>query len=202
MSDRIDEYYVIRVSRKVSDARKTHSPEREVFVSNSGSFGAVSKARAFNCIEEAETYLARREDTDLYTFQIQYCTLFKPPREDDPVKTITDQLMQIPYPYRRTAYNWYRGRDVNALLKRESDEVYQRHWKLLLDYGIDITKKSDVVLLGRTRKRKKIFLQTTVTGNAPRQYFAYPTQRPKPVAGQTHPAQLSHRKHSETDDSK
>jgi hypothetical protein len=201
MSDRIDEYYVIRVSRKVSDARKTHSPEREVFVSNSGSLGAVSKAKAFYSIEEAEAYLAQRKDTDHYTFQIQYCTLFKPPQEDDHVKTITDQLMQIPYPYRRTAYNWYRGRDVEVLLKRESDEVYQRHRKLLLDYGINIKNKSDVILLGRKRKRKIPFQQTKTTTNAPRQYFAYPAQRPKPVADQTHPTQRYQRKHKEIDNS-
>ncbi len=189
MSDRIDEFYVIRVRRKVSDSRRPLAPEREIFISHSDSFGAVSKARAFNSIVAAEAYLAERQDTDRYVFQIQYCTLFKPPREDDPIKTITDKLMQIPYPYRRTAYNWYRGRDVVGLLKRESDEVYQRHHKLLLEYDIDITNKSDVVLLGRKRKRKKSVQHTATTANSPRQYFAYPAQRPKPVAGQTHPAQ-------------
>jgi hypothetical protein len=195
MSAKIDEFYVIRVRRKVSDIHKRIAPEREVFVNNQGSFSAVNKARAFASIDAAEAHLSQRNDHDRYEFQIQYCTLFIRPQEDDPIKTITDELMQIPYPYRRTAYNWYRGRDVKALLRRESEEVYQRHQKLLLDYGIDITCKSDVVLLGRPRGRKKSFKQPPTAANPPRQYFAYPTQRPKPVAGQTHPAQ----RHSKLD---
>ena len=191
---KIEEFYVIRVNRKASATRKTITPEREVFVSSSDSFGAVNKARAFDSIEAAEAYLAQRKDRDRYRFQIQYCTFFKPPQEDDPITTITDELMQIPYPYRRTAYNWYRGRDVEMLLKRESDEVYQRHQKLLLDYGIDITTISDVVLLGRTRKRKKSFSLPQTKTTSPRQYFAYPDQRPKPLAGQPPPAQRMHNK--------
>jgi len=199
MPGKIEEFYVIRVNRKASDTHKTVTPEREVFVSSSDSFGAVNKARAFDSIEAAEAYLAQRKDCDRYQFQIQYCSLFKPPQEDDPIKTISDELMQIPYPYRRTAYNWYRGRDVEMLLKRESDEVYQRHQKLLLDFGIDITTKSDIVLLGRTRKRKKSFIQPQVNPTSPRQYFAYPDQRPKPLAGQSHPAQRIHNKQTKTD---
>jgi NOL1/NOP2/fmu family ribosome biogenesis protein len=197
MPGKIEEFYVIRVNRKASDTHKAVTPEREVFISSNASFGAINKARAFDSIEAAEAYLAQRRDRDRYRFQIQYCTLFKPPQEDDPIKTITDELMQIPYPYRRTAYNWYRGRDVEMLLKRESAEVYQRHQKLLLDFGIDITTKSDIVLLGRTRKRKKSFSLPQTKTTSPRQYFAYPDQRPKPLAGQTHPAQRMN--HKQTD---
>jgi hypothetical protein len=201
MSKHIEEFYVIRVKRKVSDPRKAVRPAREVFITANDLFGAVSKARAFDTIEKAEAYLAQRNDRDRYDFQIQYCTLFKPPQEDDPIQTITDELMQIPYPYRRTAYNWYRGRDVEALLKRDSDEVYQRHRKLLLDYGIDITSKSDVVLLGRSRKRKKSLTQLQPAGSSPRQYFAYPAQRPQPIADNPHPAQQRRNNFSDSDKS-
>ena len=201
MPAEIEEFYVIRVKRKASDTHKAITPERDVFITSSDSFGAVNKARAFDSIEAAEAYLLQREDRDHYQFQIQYCTLFKPPQEDDPIKTITDELMQIPYPYRRTAYNWYRGRDVEILLKRESDEVYQRHQKLLLDYGIDITTKSDVILLGPTRKRKKSSIQSQANSTSPRQYFAYPDQRPKPLAGQSHPSQRFGAKPTKTDKS-
>ncbi len=199
MPGKIEEFFVIRVKRKASDSHKEVTYEREVFVNNNDTFGAVNKAKAFDSIEAAEFYLAERKDRDCYQFQIQYCTLFKPPQEDDPIKTITDELMQIPYPYRRTAYNWYRGRDVAALLKRESDEVYQRHQKLLLDYGIDITSKSDVILLGPTRKRKKSVTQYQANTTSPRQYFAYPQQRPKPLPGQIHPAQRHITKKSEAE---
>lgn len=199
MPGKIEEFYVIRVNRKAAATHKAVIPEREVFVSSSDSFGAINKARAFDSIEAAEAYLAQRKDHDRYRFQIQYCTLFKPPQEDDPIKTISDELMQIPYPYRRTAYNWYRGRDVEMLLKRESNEVYQRHQKLLLDFGIDITTKSDIVLLGRTRKRKKSFNLPQTKTTSPRQYFAYPDQRPKPLAGQSHPAQRTHNKQTKKD---
>ena len=201
MPGEIEEFYVIRVKRKATDVHKALSPERDVFISHSDSFGAANKAKAFDSIEAAEAYLLRREDLDRYQFQIQYCTLFKPPQEDDPIKTITDALMQIPYPYRRTAYNWYRGRDVEMLLKRESDEVYQRHQKMLLEFGIDITIKSDVILLGPTRKRKKTAVQPQVTTTSPRQYFAYPDQRPKPLAGQSHPSQRFRNKQTKTDKS-
>ena len=199
MSDRVREFYVIRVKRKVSDAPQTARPAREVFITTNNSFGAISKARAFDSIEDAETYLAQRRNHGQYDFQIQYCTLFTPPREDDPIKTITDELMQIPYPYRRTAYNWYRGRDVVALLQRESDEVFERHRKLLLDYGIDITSKSDVVLLGRSKRRKKSLSPPQPTGSSPRQYFAYPAQRPAPLTGQPHPAQQHRKKPTDPD---
>ena len=201
MPAEIEEFYVIRVKRKATDAHKAMTPERDVFISRSDSFGAVSKAKGFDNIEAAEAYLLQREDRDRYLFQIQYCTLVKPPQEDDPIKTITDTLMQIPYPYRRTAYNWYRGRDVEMLLKRESDEVYQRHQKLLLDYDIDITTKSDVILLGPSRKRKKSTLQPQAYSTSPRQYFAYPDQRPKPLAGQSHPSQRFRNKQTKTDKS-
>jgi hypothetical protein len=201
MPGEIEEFYVIRVKRKATDAHKAMTPERDVFISRSDSFGAVNKAKGFDNIEAAEAYLLQREDRDRYLFQIQYCTLFKPPQEDDPIKTITDALMQIPYPYRRTAYNWYRGRDVEMLLKRESHEVYQRHQKLLLDYGIDISIKSDVILLGPNRKRKKSAVQPKVTTTSPRQYFAYPDQRPKPLEGQSHPAQRFDTKPTKTDKS-
>jgi len=201
MPTEIEEFYVTHVKRKAADANKAITSERDMFISRSDSFGAVNKARAFDSIEAAEAYLLQREDRDRYQFQIQYCTLFKPPQEDDPINTITDELMQIPYPYRRTAYNWYRGRDVEMLLKRESDEVYQRHQKLLLDYGIDITTKSDVILLGPTRKRKKSVIPPQATTTSPRQYFAYPDQRPKPLAEQSHPAQRFGTKPTKTDNS-
>ena len=201
MPGKIEEFYVIRVKRKTSDLHKAITPEREVFINSNDAFGAVNKARAFDSIEAAEAYLAQRKDRDCYQFQIQYCTLFKPPQENDPIKTITDELMQIPYPYRRTAYNWYRGRDVVALLKRESDEVYQRHQKLLLDYGIDITSKSDVILLGPGRRRKKSFSLPDTCANSPRQYFAYPQQRPKPLPGQPQPVQHRSIKPSEAENS-
>jgi len=201
MPGNIDEFYVIRVKRKASDTHKSVTPEREVFVSSTDSFGAVNRARAFDSIEAAEVYLRQRKDRDHYQFQIQYCTLFKQPQESDPIKTITDELMQIPYPYRRTAYNWYRGRDVEMLLKRESDDVYQRHQSLLLDYGIDITTKSDVVLLGRTRKRKKAISPPQTNTAAPRQYFAYPDQRPRPLTGHSHSVQPFPDKQKKTDNS-
>ena len=201
MPAEIEEFYVIRVKHKATDAHKAMTPERDVFISRSDSFSAVNKAKGFDNIEEAEAYLLQREDRDRYQFQIQYCTLVKPPQEGDPIKTIADELMQIPYPYRRTAYNWYRGRDVEMLLKQESHEVYQRHQKMLLDYGIDITTKSDVVLLGPSRKRKKSTIQPQAYSTSPRQYFAYPDQRPKPLEGQSHPAQRFDTKPTKTDKS-
>lgn len=200
MSKRVKEFYVIRVKRKVSDTSQAMTTVREVYINANNSFGAVSKARSFDSIEDAEAYLAQRHDHDRYDFQIQYCSLFTPPQEDDPIQTITDELMQIPYPYRRTAYNWYRGRNVVALLRRESEEVYQRHRKLLLDYGIDIATNSDVVLLGRTRKRKRSLNPVQSAGSSPRQYFAYPAQRPRPVAGQPHPSQLRRNKSTDPED--
>lgn len=177
MPARLDEYYVIRVKRKPGSARASR---QEVFVTDRG-LGPVGRALGFDSIEAAEAYIRQHADSDAYTCQIQYCSLLRTPDPDDPVDSITDALMQIPYPYRRTAYNWYRGRDVEQLLRRESDEVYERHRKMLLDYDIDITRPSDVVLI-RTRRQRKPDPGPAAAANAPRQYFAWPGQRPRPPA--------------------
>ena len=86
--------------------------------------------------------------------------------------------MEIPYPYRRTAYNWMRGKDVITLLRSESDEVYERHHNFLLDYDIDISEASQVVLISAKKKLSSKVYHDELPDNAPRQFFASPEQRP------------------------
>jgi hypothetical protein len=63
---------------------------------------------------------------------------------------ITDLLEHIPSPYSLVAMEWYCGGDVkNYFLSLRSKSSYYRYRSKLLEFGIDISKKSDVILLGQ-----------------------------------------------------
>ena len=63
---------------------------------------------------------------------------------------ITDLLEHIPSPYSLVAMEWYCGEDVkNYSLTSRSKSSYYRYRSKLLEFGIDISKKSDVILLGQ-----------------------------------------------------
>jgi hypothetical protein len=63
---------------------------------------------------------------------------------------INDLLEQIPSPYCLVAMEWYFGGDIkNYFLTSFSKSSYYRYRSKLLEFGIDISKKSDVILLGQ-----------------------------------------------------
>lgn len=176
--NRVDEYFVIRVERQIS-VEQPRLAKRDIFIGEENLLVQVSQARRFSTAEEAAEYIQRLDASERYRYIIQFCSSIKPNDDPTEVESLINRIMDIPYPYRRTAYNWIRGRDVLALLRKESDEVCERHRRVLLDHDIDITRKSDVILM--KPKRGKLNINTGGDTNAPRQYFAYPNQKPVPL---------------------
>jgi hypothetical protein len=152
VADRVQEYYVVRVEGLAGGADPDRGRGRERFVEPQGGFGPISRAKRFRTAEAAERYIAERSDSQSYRFVVQLCARIRRGSHDDPLSQLVDRMMEIPQPYRRSAYNWLRGRDVRALLLRESEEVYERHRKVLLDHDIDISRPSRVVLMKRRRR--------------------------------------------------
>lgn len=177
-NSRLEEYYVIRIERQLS-ADQPRLARRDTFLGEDGQLVPIKQARHFADADTAAQHIEQLADQARYDYVIQFCSSMKPNESPTEVEALIERIMEIPYPYRRTAYNWLRGRDVQALLRRESEEVCERHRRVLLDHDIDITRKSDIILM--KPKRKKFNINTGQSDHAPRQYFAYPNQKPLPV---------------------
>jgi hypothetical protein len=173
-----DEYYAIRIERRNPRAGMDDHQGHDIFITESNKLGHITKAKRFASIEAAEEYLREHPVPKGYQHHIQLCITENRDHEDTEQSRITAQLMEIPYPYRRTAYNWMRGKDVEGLLRGESDEVYERHHNFLLDYDIDISHPSPVVLISARKKVSRKVHHDDLPDNAPRQFFASPSQRP------------------------
>jgi hypothetical protein len=179
-NNRLEEYYVIRVERKITE-QQSELANRDIFLGTDNKPVSIKEALRFDNVDQAEQHVDALPPQDRYRYVIQFYSWKRKNDNPDELGEFINRIMEIPYPYRRTAYNWLRGRDVEALLRRESDEVYQRHRKLLLDHDIDITRRSDIILM--KPKRRKFNIDTSRSEGAPRQYFAYPDQRPLPLTG-------------------
>ncbi|MDR9437051.1 MAG: hypothetical protein RI563_09215 [Thiohalophilus sp.] len=178
-NSRMDEYYVVRIERQLS-SEQTRLAKRDIFLGENDQLVPMRDARRFDSAEAAAAHIETLEEQGSYQYIIQFCSSKKQNDSPTEVEELINRIMEIPYPYRRTAYNWLRGRDVQALLRRESEEVCERHRRVLLDHDIDITRKSDIILM--KPKRKKFNINTgQKSDTAPRQYFAYPGQKPLPV---------------------
>ena len=178
-NSRLDEYFVVRIERQLS-TEQTRLAKRDIFLGENDQLVPIRDARQFDSAELAAAHIETLEEQEQYQYIIQFCSSKKPNDSPTEVEELINRIMEIPYPYRRTAYNWLRGRDVQALLRRESEEVCERHRRVLLDHDIDITRKSDIILM--KPKRKKFNINTgQKSDTAPRQYFAYPGQKPLPV---------------------
>jgi len=177
MRDDLEEFYVVQVRPQAAAG-----PSEAAFVADDGSLGSFRTARRFASLGEAEAHIAAREDRREHVFLVQMCTRERPTPEtpDDGLGRMLRRLMEIPPPYRRTAYNWLRGRNVKALLTGQSQEVFERHRRLLLEHGIDISRPSAVVLM-RPRRRRPIPIDAGTGADGPRQYVAAPDQRPTPA---------------------
>lgn len=173
----IDEYYILRAERS---GRMPAGDDRapDGFVNEDGNLGPLRSARRFQTLESAERYIADH-NTGRHRWLIQLCSRERGPSDDgDALHQLIEEIMQIPPPYRRTAYNWLRGKDVETLLRSQGDDVYDRHREALANHGIDITHPSDVVLM--RPKRARIAINTGIESgrSRPRQYVAMPSQRP------------------------
>lgn len=174
----VEEYYVIRIERKEPNSADNAPVGHDIFITESNKLGHISKAKRFASINEAEAFVLEHPVPNQYAHHIQLCITENRQQQDSQQSQITARLMEIPYPYRRTAYNWMRGKDVIGLLRSESDEVYERHHGFLLDYGIDISEPSAVVLLSSKKKINQKSHYDQLPDNAPKQFFASPNQRP------------------------
>ncbi|TDY00927.1 hypothetical protein [Thiohalophilus thiocyanatoxydans] len=175
---RIDEYFVIRIERQIS-AEQSRLAKRDIFLGADNQLVPIKAALRFEDADLAARHIEQLDEQGPYQYIIQFCSEKDRNASPDELETLINEIMEIPYPYRRTAYNWLRGRDVQALLRRESEEVCERHRRVLLEHDIDITRKSDIILM--KPKRGKFNINTGQSDNAPRQYFAYPGQKPLPV---------------------
>lgn len=177
--NQVDEYFVIRIERQLSE-EQPRLAKRDIFLGDENQLVKISQARRYTTADEAAEYIQQLDTSEQYQYIIQFCSSMQPNGDPTEIEILINRIMDIPYPYRRTAYNWIRGRDVLALLRRESEEVCERHRRVLLDHDIDITVKSDVILM--KPKRGKLNINTGDNASAPRQYFAYPDQKPIPVS--------------------
>lgn len=181
MKNKLDEFYVIRV-RPAGEHFGNGSPKwTGTFVSSQGTLSPFAKARQFSTLEEADAYIDEQNDNDRWRFSVQFCTRGRTAQQPAKLQGIIGEIMKIPHPYRRTAYNWICGRDVKARLMSQSIEVFERHRRMLLQHGIDIEQRSTVVLMKRPRRRIRINAGTSAGGSMPRQYFIPRSQRPRPL---------------------
>lgn len=165
------EYYVVCLIKTAQGSADGPA----LFLNGEGKVDCFSAARRFDSIEEAESWLVTQTSLRDEVI-IQRCTPM--PRHSSNTDTAPyRQLMDLELPYRRTAYNWLRGKPVKSLLMQQGEDVYQRHRRYLLDYDMDIEKPSDIVLL-KPRKGKIHINTGQQTGYGPKQFFAYPDQRP------------------------
>jgi hypothetical protein len=173
-----DSFYVIRITDPIPRHLIKTAENTGVYLTAKRRLGSLRKALTFSQLEHAEQVLANWPGRSRYQTQIQFCTREHAPESTDATRALVDRLMQIPHPYRRTAYNWARGLDVRSLLLRESPETFDRHRRFLLDYDIDITRSASVVLLRPRRKKIRLDNVPPVTENDPRQYFVPSKARP------------------------
>jgi hypothetical protein len=172
MAIELEEFYVIRV------AHHEVTKQQEAFIGPDNKLLRANRALRFDSAEAAESFLAGYEQNPVYDYTIQFCIIEGKETLDTPLQKLVAHIMDIPQPYRRTAYNWVRGKDVRKILLRDSEEVYERHRHTLLEYDIDITRPSDIILF-RPSSRFDINDVMKQPEDAPAQYFAYPGQRPK-----------------------
>lgn len=182
MISAVTEFYIIHADLPTAGP----GPERarSGFVGTDDLTGPFGEALRFDSLEAAEAHLAGL-DAPGGRFLIQLCSREQPGGDpDSALASLITQIMEIPPPYRRTAYNWLRGKDVQTLLRRQGEEVYRRHIAALADHDLDITRPSAVVLMRPKRRRRAI--NTGGDRQGPRQFVALPSQRPSaaPVPGE------------------
>ncbi|MBI3562442.1 MAG: hypothetical protein HY080_12090 [Gammaproteobacteria bacterium] len=171
-----DEFYVIRLNGDPTEELKSDPGDFGLYLSADHCAVAFPEAAQFVCLETAEAFIRQWPDKDHHSLLVQYCTRGRSTENNPAYSQITQLLMEIPLPYRRSAYNWYHGKNVKAQLLQQSQEVWQRHYRFLLDFDIDLEKPSTVRLL--PRQRKKIEFTLVATTNAPKSYFSTRQERP------------------------
>ena len=107
----------------------------------------IDHALQFSTANEAARYLARWPRNGLLS-EIEVISQNIGPITPLP-EFVLDLMDKIPFPYFFIAYDWYCGGDVKSwLLTYRSKSTFYRYRHKLIEYGIDISKPSRVVLIG------------------------------------------------------
>lgn len=175
LNDDFEEFYLVRVEGKLPTRYHNLRQGHGVFLTRARRLGSLQKAARFSDLSSAEAFLQDWPNRRGYATHIQLCTLESSTHASS-ASSLTRRLMAIPYPYRRTAYNWMRGVDVIALLQSDKPGVLERHQRTLLGVGIDITQPSPIRLL--PRKKRRIQLPHISPADGPKAYFTPRSQRP------------------------
>lgn len=136
-----NQFFVIRVHRKNVQGDWYIVPKKTTVQS-------IDDALQFSTADEATHSLARQSRNGLL-FEVAAITQSIGPISPLP-EFVVDLMEKIPFPYFFVAHDWYCGGDVKSwLLTYRSKSTFYRYRKRLMEYGIDITTPSQVVLLGQ-----------------------------------------------------
>lgn len=101
----------------------------------------------FSSVDEAKRALARLPKKG-FLYEIEAITQNIGPISPVP-EFVVDLMEKVPFPYFFVAYEWYCGGDVKSwLLTYRSKSTYYRYRNKLIEYDIDISRPSQVVLIG------------------------------------------------------
>ena len=130
-------YWTVQVHRR--------NQTSALFLSEAGTLVERANARQFPTESSAQHCISRqRQGFGLFEIvQVNYRLGPLYPLPD----CVTDKVEQIPPPYVFAVLNWYEGRDVKSDLLCRSRTTYYRYRKMLLRFGIDISRISKVVML-------------------------------------------------------
>jgi len=136
-----NKYFVIRVRRKNVRGDWYVGPKKTVVPD-------IDVALQFSTADGASRSLAKQPRNSLL-FEIEAITQNIGPISPLP-DFVADLIERIPFPYIFIAHEWYCGGDVKTwLLTYRSKSTFYRYRKKLMEYGIDISSPSRVVLLGQ-----------------------------------------------------
>lgn len=133
-------FFVIRAHRKDMAGNCYVGPKKKIVFS-------FDDASQFATADEARRALARLPKSGLLC-EIEAVTVSIGPISPLP-EFMADIMERVPLPYNLVAYEWHCGGDVRSwLLTYRSKSSFYRYRKKLMEYGIDISTPSQVVLLG------------------------------------------------------
>lgn len=130
-------YHVIRMYR--------HGELTPLFLGEKRRFVPFAEARQFDSLQDAGKCISRMKKGSRL-FEIRTISELYGPFYPRP-EAIMDLLESVPIPYLFIATEWFNGWDARPWLFSRSRSTYYRYRRKLLEYGIDISRKSKVVTL-------------------------------------------------------
>lgn len=130
-------YWVVRVHQR-GQRKALYLGEKKMPI-------PLEDARQFSSLISAYRTIARLEKGH-GLYEVESITETNGPIYTWP-EAIVDLIMQIPSPYMYAAMAWFEDDDVGGGLKIMAPRTYYRYRKKLLEFGIDISKPSKVIVL-------------------------------------------------------